>query len=169
MVLERTALAIKAITRASAYAGAVALLGCVAVTVVDVVKRNFLGSSVFGAVEYVQLGIMWGAFLTIPLGFAHGDHIAVDVFVARTRDAVKTALRAFNMLLAVLVLAACLYWGGEQAMHALTTRDLTLTAGLPMWLFWLPVLYGIGLSALAALVVMAQALAALRPARGARP
>lgn len=143
--------ALKALARGSAYAGALALLGCVAVTVVDVVKRNFLQSSVFGSVELVQLGVLWGAFLTIPLGFAFGSHISVDVFVGALKDGARRVIGALNMLASALVMLACLWWGGASALHAIATHEVTLTAGVPMWLYWLPLVFGTALSALAAL------------------
>ena len=162
MLLERLESGVRLVARGSAYGGALALVGCVAVTVLDVVLRNFFGTSVFGAVEYVQLGVMWAAFLTIPLGFAYGDHIAVDVFVTRAGDGTKRVLKATNMLVAALAMAACLWWGGAQALHALVTRDITLTAGIPLWLFWVPILFGMGLAVVAALVVALRAAAGWR-------
>ncbi|MCB1394483.1 MAG: TRAP transporter small permease [Rhodobacter sp.] len=163
MLLEKLDRAMKRMTRLLAYGGAVALLGCVAVTVVDVTKRNFFASSVFGAVEWVQLGIIWAAFLTIPLGFAHGSHIAVDVFLARARLGVRRIVDVANMLAAFLALGACLWWGFEQARHSFATNELTLTAGLPLWLFWLPIMVGTALSALSALVVALIKLAGTTP------
>jgi len=168
MPLERVHGAVKALARWSAYGGAAALLACVAVTVVDVTMRNFLQSSVFGSVEIVQLGIMWAAFLTIPLGFARGDHIAVDVFVAQARTSVRDGLRAVHMLFTALAMAACLWWGGAQALHSLLMHEVTLTAGLPMWLYWVPILYGTALSVAAALINALQAASRLKPRHAAR-
>lgn len=163
MVLVRLDRAMKRATRLLAYGGATALLGCVAVTVVDVAKRNFLATSVFGAVEWVQLGIIWAAFLTIPLGFAHGSHIAVDVFVSRLRNGTRRFLGTINMLAAFLALFACLWWGFEQARHAFENNELTLTAGVPLWLFWLPILVGTALAALSALVAALIKLSGIDP------
>lgn len=163
MWIERAMTVMRWITRLSAYLGGGVLLVCVAVTVTDVVKRNFLGSSVLGAVELTQLCVMWAAFLTIPLGFAFGSHISVDVFVAMGSERVQTLLMAANMLVAALVMAGFLYWGGAQALHSLMTRELTLTLGLPVWLYWLPIVYGTALSVLAAAVSMLAALAGRHP------
>lgn len=164
MLFTKLDRAMKRTTRGLAYGGAAALLGCVAVTVVDVTLRNFFARSVFGAVEWVQLGVIWAAFLTIPLGFAHGSHIAVDVFVARARRHLRRGIDLVNLLAAVLALSACLWWGLEQARHALATSERTLTAGIPLWLFWLPILVGTGLSALSALAAILVKLAGT-PAR----
>lgn len=146
---------VRSIARLSAYLGGVALLICVAITVIDVIMRNFFASSVLGSVELTQLCVMWAAFLTIPLGFAYGNHISVDVFVERAPRPVQRVMSTVNMLIAAIVLACYLYWGGAQALHAFMTREITLTLGIPISIYWLPIIFGTSLSLLSALAATA--------------
>ena len=161
--------ALRTITKYSAYLGAVCLLICVAVTVSDVVLRNFFTASILGSVEITQLMIMWAAFLTIPLGFAHRTHISVDVFVRAASYKTQRRIAAVNMLFAALVMAGYFYWGGAQALHAFINNEITLTVGIPVWFYWAPILFGTGLSVICALFVAADSFSeANQPPTGVR-
>jgi TRAP-type C4-dicarboxylate transport system permease small subunit len=136
----------------SAFLAGVALLACVALTVVDIVLRNFFSSGITGMIELTQLAVIWAAFLTIPLGFALDDHISVDLVVGLLRPRPRQYLRAIAALAGAVVMALYAWWGGEQALHQIVAGERTLTIGVPIFWYWLPLLYGTSLSAVCAFV-----------------
>lgn len=144
---------LRKVCRYSAYAGALALLGCVAMTVVDVTMRNFFSSAILGSVELTQLLVMWSAFLTIPLCFAYANHISVDFFVMGLGEKAQSVLQAVGTVLAALVMAGYAWWAGEQAMLQITAGEKTLTLGIPIGWFWLPLIFGTVLSLVCAVAV----------------
>jgi hypothetical protein len=44
------------------------------------------------------------------------------------------------------------WWGGQQALHQIAAGERTLTIGVPIFWYWLPLLYGTSLSVVCALV-----------------
>lgn len=144
---------LRRVTHLSAYLGSTALLACVAITVSDVVLRNFFAGTIRGALEITQLCIMWAAFLTIPLGFAHGNHISVEVVLSALPRNIKGLMQGLFTLIGAAVLLAYLWWGGAQAVEAFERHELTSTIGIPIWLYWVPVLFGMALSAACAVMV----------------
>lgn len=150
---------LRAICRMSAYAGALVLLACVAMTVVNVVMRNFLASSILGSVELTELAVVWAAFLTIPLCFAYGTHISVDFVTTNLGDRVQLTLRAIGTIVAGAVMLGYAWWGGQQAIEQIRSGQSTTTLGLGMAWFWIPVVYGTVLSLVASVLAVVNIIA----------
>lgn len=144
---------LRMVCRFSAYGGALVLLGCVAMTVADIVMRNFLSSSILGVVELTQLMLVWAAFMTIPLSFAYATHIAVDFLAMTLSERARSVLDGIGTLLAAFVMAAYAWWGGEQALHQMGVGEKTLTVGIPMIWYWVPIIFGTTLSMACAVVL----------------
>jgi TRAP-type C4-dicarboxylate transport system permease small subunit len=136
----------------SAFAAAFALLICVALTVVDIVLRNYFASGITGMVELTQLAVIWAAFLTIPLGFVLDDHISVDLLANALKPQLRLYLRVFAAFTGAVVMAVYAWWGGQQALHQIMSGERTLTIGVPIFWYWLPLIYGTWLSVACALV-----------------
>lgn len=132
----------------SAYTGAAVLLLCAAVTVVDIVLRNFFASGVPGIVDLTQLAVIWGAFLTIPMGFAQGSHISVDLLTASFGPLSQRVVTASGLILGAIVMAGCAWWGWQQTAQQVGYGDRSMTIGIPILWFWLPLLFGCTLSIL---------------------
>lgn len=138
----------------SSIAGAAIMLLCAALTVVDIVMRNFFHGGILGMVDLTQLAMMWGAFLTIPLGFADNSHISVDLLADRLSAPFAKAVNIVAALCAVFVLYFCIRWGWAEAARQVGYGDSSMTIGIPVIWYWIPLIYGCSLSAVCALASM---------------
>lgn len=133
------------------------LLVGVLVTIADIAVRPIGGIYVPGIVDLMQLMVMWSAPLAIPAAFLADEHVAVDLFTRAMPAPVQRFLRMMGALMGVAVLALLAWFGAEQGWREHTSGDRTQTLGLPLGIYWLPLLAGMGLSALACLALAAQA------------
>ncbi|MCB1398464.1 MAG: TRAP transporter small permease [Rhodobacter sp.] len=128
------------------FIGAAAL-----VTGVDVVMRHTLGGGVRGMVDLTQLAVMYSVFLSIAYGFARRAHVAVTVLTEMFSERVNTALALLWWLVAVVVMAVLAYAAFGQARLIAGYGDVSQNIRIPMIWYWLPVVVGLALSALASL------------------
>lgn len=125
------------------------ILAGVLITVADIAMRSVSNVGVPGTVDLMQLAVMWSALLAIPAGFLNDEHVAIDLFTKRLPARIQHALRLMALLLAAAGLALLAWYGAQQAWREHTGGDSTQTLGLPFGIYWLPLLAGLGLSALA--------------------
>lgn len=140
--------------RMSALFGTLILLLCAVVTVVDVFLRNFFANGVPGIIDLTQLAVIWGAFLTIPLGFAQSSHISIDAMVLNLNHRSRALLKVLALVLAAGAMAACFWWGWKEAAKQIGYGDRSMTIGIPVFWYWLPLVYGCLLSTFASIAVL---------------
>lgn len=140
--------------RISAYLSAAILVLCVAATMLDILLRNLMNSGVLGIIDLTQLAVMWAAFLSIPMGFAMNNHISVELLFDQFGPHAKVAIRILSGIAGALFMGACLWWGIDQAAQQWASHDRSATIGIPLILYWIPLLYGTALSSLCAFFAM---------------
>ena len=145
------------------------LLVAVLITVADIVIRQIASTSVPGTVDLMQLCVMWSALLAMPAAFLTDEHVAIDLFTKSLPLPVQRALRLLATLMGVAVLALLAWYGALQSWREHTAGDSTQTLGLPMGLYWVPLLLGLALSALACLALACEAAWQLISGGGAEP
>ena len=123
------------LTHAMAAVGGFAVVGIIAVTVVDVVGRQF-GHSVKGAYDLVRVLGAIAMGCALPITKAVKGHIAIEYFFQkmgrRGRAATDTAMR-----LVLLALFGLLAWHfALQGRNFLESGEVTTTLHMPM--FWVP-------------------------------
>ena len=123
------------LTHAMAAVGGLAVAGIIAVTVVDVVGRQF-GHSVKGAYDLVRVLGAIAMGCALPITKAVKGHIAIEYFFQkmgrRGRAATDTAMR-----LVLLALFGLLAWHfALQGRNFLESGEVTTTLHMPM--FWVP-------------------------------
>ena len=126
---------LRGLTHAMAVVGGLAVVGMIAVTVVDVVGRQF-GHSVKGAYDLVRVLGAVAMACALPLTKAVKGHIAIEYFFQkmgrRGRAVTDTAMR-----LVLLALFALLTWQfALQGFNFLQSGEVTTTLHMPM--FWVP-------------------------------
>lgn len=129
------------------------------VTVADVIGRR-IGLPVDGVVDLVQLFVMAGAWLAMPFAFMTGAHVGVDFLVERMPRAPATLLRGAAMVLAVVLLGLMLVYGYQTAGMRMMFGDKSQQLGIPIVWYWAPLILGLAVSALGALLGF---VAVLRP------
>jgi TRAP-type C4-dicarboxylate transport system permease small subunit len=131
----------------------VALMAGVAVLMVDISTRKTLGFSILGTIDLTQLAQVTCVFLVLPLVFLRESHIAVDFVTERFPPRVQAAVHVVAALLSVALLAAILWYSWQQAAIQVRQGDRSVTLGIPMALYWAPLLLGTALSILASIFV----------------
>jgi TRAP-type C4-dicarboxylate transport system permease small subunit len=145
---------IRALRRLIAFlaAAGVAAYGAAAiVTVADVLGRR-VGLPVDGVVDLVQLFVMAGAWLVMPFAFMTGAHVGVDFLVQRMPRVPATLLRAAALAVALVLLALMLVYGYRTAGMRMMFGDKSQQLGIPIVWYWGPLILGLGVSTLGALL-----------------
>ncbi|MGE0737343.1 MAG: TRAP transporter small permease [Alphaproteobacteria bacterium] len=145
------------------------LLVGVLITIADIALRPIANTAIPGTVDMMQLFVMWSALLAIPAAFLTDEHVAIDLFTKSLPLAVQRALRLMATLMGVAVLVLLAWYGAQQGWHEHAAGDSTQTLGLPIGLYWIPLLFGLALSALACLALALEAAWQLFSGRGAAP
>lgn len=140
-----------AMLRWISLAGSGLLFLGVVMTVVDIVLRHTIGGAVPGTVDLTQLIVMWAALAAIPHGFVANDHVAVDLLTERFSPATQRWLSGLSAVLGCIFLWAVFYFSTLQAWLEFGYGDRTQTLGIPIILYWIPMLIGMLLSGFAAL------------------
>lgn len=144
---------LRAPVQAAALLGVLAYAAAAILTVADIVGRRF-GAPVDGVVDLVQLGVLSGAWLVIPYAFLVGAHVGVDLLVELFPRRLKRTLRIATALVAAgllgLMLQAC--WDAFQ--QQVTFGDRSQQLGIPIFWYWVPLLVGVALSIVSALITI---------------
>jgi TRAP-type C4-dicarboxylate transport system permease small subunit len=143
---------------AIAFVGVLALMAGVAALMVDISTRKTLGFSILGMIDLTQLAQVACVFLVLPLVFLRESHIAVDFITDKFPPRVQKAVHIVSALLSVALLGAILWYSWGQAAIQVRQGDRSVTLGIPMALYWAPLLFGTALSIAASLVVVLKAL-----------
>jgi TRAP-type C4-dicarboxylate transport system permease small subunit len=142
---------LSAVLRWISLAGSGLLFLGVLMTVADIAIRHTIGGAITGTVDLMQLIVMWAALAAIPYGFIANDHVAVDLLTEKFSAPVQRWLSALSAVLGCIFLWAVFYFSTLQAWLEFGYGDRTQTIGIPMILYWLPMLAGMLLSGVAAL------------------
>ena len=139
-----------------AYAGMALLCGAMLVQIADIAARRTLGFSILGSIDLTQLGVMGCVFLSMPLAFLRGTHVGVEFLTDLLPAPLLRAVKLAAGLIGAAFMLALAWYGLLQAQLALAQGDKSVTLGIPMILYWAPLLVGTLASAATA------AIAALR-------
>lgn len=133
--------------------GLLAYAAAALISVADVIGRR-IGSPIPGVVDLVQLFILAGAWLSIPWGFTVAGHVGVDFLVDRMPPGWQRLLRGLAALAALLLMALILWKCVEAYRMQVMLGDKSQQLGIPISLYWLPLLVGVGASILALIPVL---------------
>lgn len=139
----------KRATLSLAILGTLAFLAAVALTVIDIALRSVSGYTVHGLTDIVTLCTMIGAMLAIPYGFAAQEHVAIDIFTSRMPERIQAWLAIAAALLAFCFLAGAAWFGAQQMLREYGYGDRSQSIGIPMVWYWLPLVGGMALAAVA--------------------
>lgn len=131
-----------------AWIGVLFLLGAMLITTIDVVLRKIDNAGIYGTIDLVQLMIISAAYLSIPYAFMKKSHVAVAILSERMPEKIAIFCQALGMLFCVVFMCAIAWFGFLQAEQQHQYGDISITLGLPMIYYWIPVLLGSSLSGL---------------------
>lgn len=134
----------------------VLFLGAAAIfTVADIVLRTAIGFALIGTIDIIQLCIMAAAATAIPHAFMTGAHVSVDLATDWLPDRALAAVKALAALAGLAMLILITRYGFDRAQMVIGYGDTSQTIGIPIVWYWGPLLTGMGLAALACVVLAA--------------
>lgn len=141
--------ALRALVTVSAVTGVAAYAAAALFTVGDVIGRQ-IGMPIPGVIDLVQLCVLGGAWLVIPYAFLTGAHVGVDLLVDSFPRALEKLLRVIAGLAAIALLGLMFNYCYDTFQQKLMFGDRSQQLGIPIFYFWIPLLYGVALSIVAA-------------------
>jgi TRAP-type C4-dicarboxylate transport system permease small subunit len=134
------------------YLAALFLAAMMLLTVSDVALRTFLNRPIHGTFELVELCLACTIFVALPAVFLRDEHLVVDV-VDHLAPAPVVRLLDLCGAIASLVVLAVMFWRMVPLARDMQAfGDVTADLSIPKIIYWVPVLLGIGASALSTLV-----------------
>jgi TRAP-type C4-dicarboxylate transport system permease small subunit len=121
-------------------------------TVADVALRAFANRPIQGTYELIELGLACTIFLALPAVFLRDEHLVVDVVDHLAPPRLVRLLDLAGAMVSLAVLAIMLWRMVPLARDMQEFGDVTADLSIPKMVYWVPVLIGIGASALATLV-----------------
>jgi TRAP-type C4-dicarboxylate transport system permease small subunit len=148
------------LTRFVASVAFIALLGMVGVTLADIALRlisrlpghpftHIMPAAVPGVVDLVELNLVTVAHLSIAVTFLVGTHVTVDIVATQLPARLRAITRRACWALSFAFMAACFVQASMQARGQFRDGLVSATISLPVWWYWIPVVFGTALAALA--------------------
>jgi TRAP-type C4-dicarboxylate transport system permease small subunit len=132
---------------AAAFLAAMMLL-----TVADVVLRGLFAIPIRGMLELIELGLACTIFLALPAVFLRREHLVVDVVDHLVKPRLVRWLERLGAAISLGVLAVMAWQMWPLAQTMVEFGDVTSDLSIPRLYYWIPVLVGVGVSALVTLV-----------------
>lgn len=151
---------------ASAGVGGAVLLGLALTTVLSVLGRALLNQPIPGDFEIMENGIAVAVALLLPFAQVKRGHVIVDFMTSWAPASWRRRLDGLAALVFAGLFGLLLWRSLLGTQDAWRSQEETVTLALPVWLFFLPVLFGL---ALCLLVLLRQAWCDLAPAPQATP
>jgi TRAP-type C4-dicarboxylate transport system permease small subunit len=125
-------------------------------TVAEVVLRSLFNYPIRGTLEIIELLLACSFLVALPAAFLRDEHIVVDMIDPMAPQWVPTLKRIGDMV--TLVVIAAILWQGWRAMQdTLLFGDVTSDLQIPRILYWVPVLFGMAGSVVAAAMMLFRA------------
>jgi len=122
-------------------------------TVADVVLRATTNRPIRGTFEIIELLLACTFFIALPAVFLRDEHLVVDVVDPVAPRHVAT-LKRIAEVIAIPVLAIMAWEGWKAAADTLVFNDVTSDLAIHRILYWMPVLFGLVGSAIAAVAMI---------------
>jgi TRAP-type C4-dicarboxylate transport system permease small subunit len=140
------------VAKLCSWVASVFLAAMMLLTVADVLGRSFLARPIHGTYELVELLLTCTFFFALPAVFLRDGHVLVDAIDSRLPRAVPW-LKRIALVVAAVMLGIIAWRCWLFARNALEFGDVTSDLSLPLILYWIPLLVGIGGAAVAALAM----------------
>ena len=128
-----------------AWFAAATLVAIMTMTFLDVIGRNFLGRSLIGTVETVQLMMAALVFSGLAITELHRQHIVVETFQSHFPKPIIKISVIINSLLAVGIAGLLLTQLYIKALDVYAEEEFTMILKLPYWPVAIIMVIGFGL------------------------
>lgn len=135
-----------------AGAGTASLIVAIGMVALDVVIRKMMQRSLVGTVDVTELVVIIAAFSALPLVFLRRAHVSVEVATDGLPERGREFFNGFGALLGAGLFAAIGYYAFQPARLSIAAGDVSQDLAIPLFWYWLPMIAGCFLGALAAVV-----------------
>lgn len=131
---------------------ALALVVMMMISVADVAMANLFKHPIMGTFDLVETTLVLIVFLGFPETFYANSHIAVDVVDFFVSPAKVARLKVLARILSLVFLVFLAWQMIEPAHDAFKFGERKQELGLPLFALWIPMIFGIAVSALMVLL-----------------
>lgn len=115
-------------------------------TFIEVVMRGIFNSPTEWAIEMSVYFVLVAGFLGMPVAYAAGKHINVDIFVSTRTPKAKCYLQIVSCILAIIFCAIFTYEAMDMSLTSLDLDRLSpSTLRVPLWIPQMSLPIGMGL------------------------
>jgi len=139
--------------RRCAYAGVGLLCIATLLTVADVLTRRSINVTIAGLVDITQLLVMGCVFLVIPYVFIVEANVGVEFVTDKLPPRALAWVKSAAAASGVLFMALAAWYSGKQAWLQIGQGDKSQTIGIPIAMYWGPLIAGSALAVAAALLL----------------
>lgn len=148
----RSSTTARILARVCSVLSALALVVMMLVSVLDVAMANLFNRPIVGTFDLVETTLVLAVFLGFPETFYSDSHIAVDVVDFFVSPATVARLKILAKLVSFVFLVFLAWQMIEPARDAFKFGERKQELGLPLYALWLPMIFGIAVSALMVLL-----------------
>jgi len=130
---------------------ALVLVFMMLLTVVAVLSRQLFNTPVLGLIELSELALVTCIFVAMPGVFLRDENIVVDVIDHLVSRRVRHLLRMFGLVLTLAFLGFTAIAMIVPARTMFNRDQYTLVLEIELYYFWIPILFGFYLAAIATL------------------
>ncbi|WP_417228051.1 TRAP transporter small permease [Amphritea sp.] len=144
-LLSQTKSGIAFISRQLALVGGIIMILLALMTVASIIGRAFLGITVQGDYEMVEMGLAISIFLFLTECQLHKGHVIVDFFTLNMAKRKIYFLDAVGNLMFTLIAATLawqMYLGGLDMFEY---NEQTMILELPVWIAYIPAVFSVSL------------------------
>lgn len=134
----------------------VALVVIVSATLIDVAAKQITGRPIRGTYDVVGMALVFVIFLGLPEIFRTGANIAVDLIDEMISGTWSRFLTVFAAASNAVYLAIIGVASLPVAWDAFRFDTYMLDTGIPIWVIWIPIVYGILMSLICAIGQLAR-------------
>ncbi|HSM45788.1 MAG TPA: TRAP transporter small permease [Acidimicrobiia bacterium] len=121
--------------RVTHYISGIALVGILAMTIVDILGRNVFRQPFRGTVEMTSMILVVVVFMAVAHSEDVGDHITIDLIYERVGKGSKAFLDIFSDLFTVVVMALVSYRLYQFVIRNQASGAETPVLDFPLWPF----------------------------------
>ena len=134
-LLDYTDRGFGAVERWRGYLGMIALIGLMAMVVVEVVARYVFNHPMQGYIDIMEMMMVLLVFLSLAYCQREGGHIRMELFMTRVLRGGRRYHLAefFHLLISLAGFGVIAFFAAKEVLHAYNIGDVSMTVHLPTW------------------------------------
>lgn len=114
----------------------------------NIIMRKVFHNSSTWAEEAIRYAIIWVTFVGSSQCAKAGNHVGIDILVEALPKACRKYLYAFASLLACAFCVFCAWYGWSLTDLVITNNRVSSAMEMPMWILYISIPIGFGLTAI---------------------